>query len=168
MDPEALLAYLEAYGITVYGMRAYRAHEFTCSACQCPQGQRYLLALLPEDAKAFLMELPLAGKGVWRGQEAVQPHLKTLELTWAPQQCGNTPWHRWGQAHGFDLGHDEATMLREYFAEVFGVTVLFTWSQQVASYVCRACTCARGDLVHAVLDASADQEQALQEAGWLP
>jgi hypothetical protein len=157
---------MQARGWTLYGLKSWRANDPTCRACVCPNGQRFVMALRPDDAAAFLANAPLRHKALWR-DEPYQPHLPVTALRYAPRQCGNNPWTRWAEEVGIQA-LEEPALIQEFLAANFGVTPLFTWQEALPGFVCQACSCPRGDLIHAVVEASPDQLQALQAAGWAP
>lgn len=163
---EEVVSFLNARGMTVYGIRGYQAHEIVCRACQCPAGPRYVVALRPEDAAQFMTDTPLLHRGVWRSSDVYQPRLEVSSFTYQPTQCRSNPWDFWASESG--LGEaSEALVLSEYFADQFGVSTLFTWSEAGAGFVCQACSCPRGDTLHAVLEVGSEQSEALEAAGWV-
>jgi hypothetical protein len=163
---EDVRAFLEEeHGLTLYGLRAYKATDATCKACQCSSGQRYVFALRGDDAERYLREVPLLHKGLVRDGEAVEVGERARVVTLAPKQCGDDPWHRWATAQGLEWG-EEPALLREYVARSFGASILYSWSERTSDYVCRACQCARGDTVHLVIQATDEQLAAMAQEGW--
>jgi hypothetical protein len=160
-----LRSYMRRRGLTLYGVRVFRAHRYTCQGCHCPTGHRYVMAMSPADAATFLAELPLAHKGLRNDHSHYQPQQAVHRLSISPKQCGGNPWQL--QADPESRGpQEEPAQLQRYLEEAFGVRVLYSWSQDSQRLVCQACSCPRGDLLQVVVEASDEQLQAMKEAGW--
>ena len=161
----ALTEYLAARGITVYGLRSYVAHEVVCRACQCPQGNRFVFLVSPEDAEVFLTQVDLFNRGMFAGEDAFARRNPATTFVTSPIQCGGNAWEMWAAENGL-ADAPEATKLREWFGRVLGVNVMFTWSRQSYTAVCLACQCARGDELHVVVDAEQAQFEIIETAGF--
>ncbi len=160
-----LTEYLATRGITLYGLRTYQAHEVVCRACQCPQGNRFVFLVRPEDAETLLKEVDLHNKGLYVGEDAYAQRNTPSVFATSPIQCGGNAWEIWAAANGLSDA-PESTKLREWFGRVHGVSVMFTWSKQSFTAVCLACQCARGDELHVVIDAAHADIETIETAGF--